>query len=112
MSKLKKDSNGFSAVELIMALVIIALIGAVGWLVYKNHHNDTSTTTSSAIPAIPVKPNESVASPYAGWNTYTLPKEKLTFRYPTTWTVADTSYTDSNNDGIELTSKTDRRSSR
>jgi hypothetical protein len=46
-------------------------------------------------------------SVYAGWNTYTLPKEKLTFRYPTTWAV-ENNLTDSSNDGVQFTSKTDK----
>ncbi len=38
MLKLKNNDDGFSAVELVMVIVIVGLIGVVGWMVYKNHH--------------------------------------------------------------------------
>lgn len=47
MGKLRNDQKGFSVVEVILVLVIVILIGAVGWLVYKNHQKNTSTSTSS-----------------------------------------------------------------
>lgn len=45
-----KNESGFSVVEVVLVLVIVALIGIVGWLVYKDHHktNTTNVTTSSS----------------------------------------------------------------
>lgn len=45
MIKKSKNQKGFSAVELVLVIVIVALIGVVGWLVYKNHHKTTATAT-------------------------------------------------------------------
>ena len=42
MQKLKNNEKGFGTVEAILLVVIVILIGAVGYLVYKNHHNVTT----------------------------------------------------------------------
>lgn len=110
MNDLNKNSNGFTVVEVLLVIVTLAIIGGAGYFVAKHIDNQaptaapTSATTKSATTA---KTTTTPApSPYAGWNTYTLAKEKLTFRYPTTWTV-ENNLTNSSNDGIQFTSKTD-----
>ena len=45
MSKLSNNDQGFSAIELVMIIVIICLIGAVAYFVYKNHHQPTKVVT-------------------------------------------------------------------
>ncbi len=50
MYKYSKNENGFSAVETILIVVIVILIGVVGWLAYKDHSKTTTNyvaTTSS-----------------------------------------------------------------
>jgi cytoskeletal protein RodZ len=47
MSKSHNHQKGFATVEAVLVLVILILIGVVGWMVYKNHHKSTSSTTSS-----------------------------------------------------------------
>ena len=49
MNQLKINEKGFSSVEFILVIIIIALIGAVGWIVYKDHHKSSSQLTSTAI---------------------------------------------------------------
>ncbi|HVC36235.1 MAG TPA: hypothetical protein VNE40_02210 [Candidatus Dormibacteraeota bacterium] len=94
MGKLKNNQSGFSAVEIVLVLAVVVLIGVVGWLVYRNHHkiNTTAiTTTTSAEPTTttksptttPVQP----ANPYAGWKTFSLSSLGLSFQYPSSWTV-------------------------
>ncbi|HET8991571.1 MAG TPA: hypothetical protein VFN31_00865 [Candidatus Saccharimonadales bacterium] len=75
MGKLKNNQKGFSAVEATLILVIVILIGIVGYMVYKNHHNTTKASVSSA-----------PANPYAGWKTYTDSSGVFTFKYPADWT--------------------------
>ena len=50
MGKLKKNESGFSVVEVVLVLVVIALIGTVGWLVYRN---TTTAYTKSITKKIP-----------------------------------------------------------
>lgn len=73
MDKIKKNEAGFSAVEMTLVIVIVALIGAVGWLVYKNHHKTTtaaitSTATSSTKPATSTKTTTSATQPTTSSN--------------------------------------------
>lgn len=79
MQKIKKNERGFGTIKLLSIVVVIALIGVGGWLIY-----DRATTT---------------VTPYAGWKTYTLKYEKTTFRFPPTWQLKDNSFTSSSNAG-------------
>jgi Tfp pilus assembly protein PilE len=97
MNKQKKSESGFSVVELILVIVIVALIGVVGWMVYKNHHKNSSKTISSnsqsSKTVISNSDSKTISTneQYAGWKTYTTKYEKLSFKYPANWTLKDTS---------------------
>ena len=95
MKKINNES-GFSAVELILVIAVIALLGVVGWLVYKNNHktaistalaNGTSVTTKTKTTST----SATTVNPYSGWQSYTLKYEKLSFKYPANWVASDTS---------------------
>lgn len=89
MNKIPKNQKGFGAVEAILILVIIILIGVIGWLVYKNHHK--STTTKNTATTSSSKPKSTTSStsnnPYAGWNTYTSKLGGFTLKYPASWNI-------------------------
>lgn len=99
LRKIKKKKNGFSTVEALLVLIIIILIGGVGWLVYKDHHKNSAatnaistTTTKSASNTTSVSSSNTKTNQpdtYAGWTSYTLKYEKLTFKYPQSWTLTD-----------------------
>ena len=74
MMKLKKNETGFSAVEIILVLVIIVLLGVVGWFVYKNQKKTipSPTTTANTTASTPAKtttttPTTPVTDPNAGY---------------------------------------------
>ncbi|HSX35115.1 MAG TPA: hypothetical protein VLF62_05735 [Candidatus Saccharimonadales bacterium] len=50
MSKIKKGEAGFSVVEVVLILVVVALVGVAGFMMYKNHNKakDTATKTSTS----------------------------------------------------------------
>lgn len=60
MGKIRRNEAGFSPVEVVLVLVVVALVGVVGWLVYKNHSktansntpisNNSTTTTKTTTP--------------------------------------------------------------
>lgn len=54
------------------------------------HPNVTTKTTSLQSTATPQN-----ADPYAGWKSYTLRYEKISFKYPSNWILTDTSGTTS-----------------
>ena len=86
MNKFKNNESGFSAVEIVVVIVIVGLIGAVGYLVYQKGQNKT---TSSTVPATSMSKTTNntpaPADPYAGWKTYVMPSEKVSFMYPSDW---------------------------
>ena len=110
MGKLQKNELGFSVVEIVLVVVVIALIGTVGWLIYKNHHKTTTaavTTTSSTKPTTSTKTTTTTATtnPYSGWKTGTLQYEQISYMYPSNWTLSGSSMSPSqqnvqNDDGL------------
>lgn len=102
ISTLNKNNKGFGAVGLILSIVIVILLGVIGWSVYKNNHSKniipTVSTTAQSQKSTSSKPSVSI---YSSWQSYTLKYEKLTFKYPANWTVSDTS--SSGIDNVTLT---------
>ncbi|HSX33118.1 MAG TPA: hypothetical protein VLF91_02150 [Candidatus Saccharimonadales bacterium] len=47
MNILKRRERGFGTVEGILIIVIFALLGVGGWLVYKNHHQTAEPVTTT-----------------------------------------------------------------
>lgn len=103
MGKLTKNQRGFAAIEAVLILVIVALVVGTGIYVYHAKHNADKTlnAASSASSTTASTKTTTKSSPYAGWKTYTLKKEKLSFQYPASWQLKDTS--DSENDNVTLT---------
>jgi len=52
MNKVSRNEKGFSAIEIVLVIVVIALIGAAAWLVYKDHHKTTTTSTPLSVAAV------------------------------------------------------------
>ncbi len=47
MNKINKNQKGFGTVESILVVIIVVLIGAVGFLVYKNHHKTAPVASAT-----------------------------------------------------------------
>jgi hypothetical protein len=102
MGKLHKNNDGFSAVEAVLVLVIVGLIAFIGYYVYhtKQNVNKTLTTTSSA--STPARATNKKADPYAGWQSYTMGYEKISFQYPAAWKMSDESTLEGRHDMVTL----------
>jgi prepilin-type N-terminal cleavage/methylation domain-containing protein len=60
---MKANQKGFGVVEILVVIVIVGLIGAVGWLVYDRQNNKTdSRQTSMAATTPTITPKKSEAS--------------------------------------------------
>lgn len=84
MNKLRKNESGFSAVEVILALIIVALICVVGYMVYKNHHK-TNTAVATKKSSSQTSTTSKPTNPYAGWLTCNDTTLGVHFRYPASW---------------------------
>ena len=85
MVKLYKNETGFGAVEGILVLVIMVLIGVVGFMVYNNHHK--KTTASSVATSTLTKPTTTPTNPTAGWTAHTSNDGKFSLKYPSSWVL-------------------------
>jgi Tfp pilus assembly protein PilX len=47
MSRPRKNETGFSAVEVLLVLIIFALVGVMGFMVYNNHKKPTTTNATT-----------------------------------------------------------------
>jgi uncharacterized protein (UPF0333 family) len=104
MNKISKNQKGFTVLEGLLIVLILVVIGAVGYMVYHNDHKTKAVSVSTTAAKTPTTKNTSStkptttasANPYDGWKTYTLKNEKLSFEYPSSWTL---SANDNNIDG-------------
>jgi hypothetical protein len=93
MNKLNNES-GFSVVELLLVIVIVVLLGFMGWYIYHNDHKTNVNTTKLSSTSISV---------YSGWKTFATSYQKLSFKYPNNWVLTDNS-TSNGNDDISIKS--------
>lgn len=79
----------------ILIVLLIAVVGIGGYLIYTNYSNDRSNQTkSSPTPVVTTQtpqstPSTTPADETANWKTYTNTKLKLEFKYPTSWIIKD-----------------------
>lgn len=102
MVKMKKLNNhGFTAFEGILIVIIIALIGGVGFYVYKSNQDKKSDNPTSSSQ----KSTQTSATKdsYKDWKTYTSSTEKMSFKYPSSWKVDNSSPADSESDSTTIT---------
>lgn len=97
MGKLKGNRHGFAVVETLLIIVIVALIGFVGWYVYRamkntnNAYNTATNTSNSTAPKFGTRKKTSkvvtpqAADATAGWTTVKSPDASFSFKTPPSW---------------------------
>src|SRR3989344_5613351 len=70
---MKKDQKGFSAVEGLLIIVVVSIIGFVGWYVVNKHKAAVNTTQAT----------QTIST--AGWKTYKNDTLKFTVHYPSSY---------------------------
>jgi len=76
------DESGFSAVELILVIAVIALLGVVGWLVYRDNHKTTVTTATKNTTTATSNANKSKAKTATTPNILKIPELGIEISLP------------------------------
>ena len=82
---MKSNQKGFSVVEILIVIVVVGLLGAVGWLVYdrqKSKTSETSNTQVSTSQKEETPKQETKADPYEGWQEVTFTPENIKVKLP------------------------------
>lgn len=88
---------GFSIVEGVIAVVVIGVLGFIGWRLYTTYYGkqDSFATSKnqSSKPKVNSTNNEAATTinPYAGWKTYCSAIGGICFKYPSNWQEKDVS---------------------
>jgi len=94
---MKKNEKGFAALEAVLVVIILGILGFTGWFVLNAKQNADKSLSSNTSATPVIKPGKANDDAYAGWKTYTLKNEKLTFKYPSNWNIQY----ESSSDGID-----------
>ncbi len=92
---MKANQKGFSVVEILTAILVVGLLGVVGWQVYDHLNNkmadDRSQQSSQSQTPVSSEKTSITVDAYANWQTYNLKYEKFSFKYPKSYTLEDKS---------------------
>ncbi len=90
MGKLQKDSRGFSAVVIVLVLVIVGLLGFVGWYVVHNNKKDSVKPATSTAKTEETKqatgPTKTV-NETADWTKVSSANSAFSFKAPDGWKI-------------------------
>lgn len=85
-----KQQSGFGLIEILVAVVVIAVLAGAGYLFVQNMNsqsdntsNDNSSTESASMD------HEDHESMMDGWQTFTSSTYDFSFKYPENWSVAE-----------------------
>jgi type II secretory pathway pseudopilin PulG len=93
----KNNQKGFGAIEVLMVLGIVILIGAAGWLVYKNQNkahtqNKTAKTLQQDLKGQVLSGSAPNPSQYNGWQSFCSSYGGLCLKYPASWKITQATY--------------------
>jgi len=84
-----RQEQGF--VRILIVLVLVALVGAIGWAIYSRKDMTNTTNTAGSTHTADNNSSTSLPDPYAGWKLYCDGVYRFCFKYPADWSIsADT----------------------
>lgn len=101
MSKSHLNNKGFGAIQALLILVVILVIGFVGWSVWHHKRQAVKSTGNSAVTQKPgpATHESTKTDPYEGWQTFESASLGISFKYPSDWSIPTGGIDES---GIEL----------
>ena len=67
MNKKSRDEKGFSAVEIMLAVIAVVILSVAGMLVYKDHHNLSNSTSNTGSSEVFIKLDDSGSTNTPPW---------------------------------------------
>jgi len=94
INNVDKNQKGFTAVEGLLIILILAVVGFGGYYVYHTNHKTKAAVSTTAAKESTASSNKSTVAkttnPYAGWKTFCSTMGGLCLKYPTNWTFKQT----------------------
>jgi Tfp pilus assembly protein PilE len=88
MNKISKNENGFTFVEALLIILILAVIGGVGYMVYHNNHKSkTASVSTTAAKTSTATTSKATTSTSSTLKTYSSDYAGVSFQYPSTWSL-------------------------
>ncbi|HSW66519.1 MAG TPA: prepilin-type N-terminal cleavage/methylation domain-containing protein [Bacillota bacterium] len=88
-----KRSKGFSAIELLVVLVVVLAAGFGGWYIWHKNQNKSTAKQPSSSNNIAQnsnnQQNQQQSDPYEGWKNYSNATYGINFKYPADWKVEE-----------------------
>ena len=102
--KFPNTQAGFSALDTVLGVLLVAAIGAAGYFAYQNMHKSSQSPSASVSPLPHATPTPSPSqSPMAGWKTYMSAFEQASFQYPSNWTMKQVQGSDPTTNDYQVT---------
>ncbi|MCA9344708.1 hypothetical protein KC946_02635 [Candidatus Saccharibacteria bacterium] len=89
--KIHNNQKGFGILGGLLVLVIIGVLGGVGWYVWNNRGEDSSTSTENTVSQTSSETDTEPApeaDPTESWVKYTSEVGKFSIKYPSDWSTA------------------------
>ena len=87
-----RSEKGFSAVESLMLILIVALIGIIGWLVYNNQQKSSNNNKAAQNQSTAANQSNTTKTKASTQPTKTLAITQLGIQIPISSSIADLSY--------------------
>ena len=85
----KLNQNGFTPFEIVLLILVVALLGFAGYVVYQRNQDTTgSSQTVVTKKDTNTEKKTEVKDETAGWLSYTNTSGKFSFKYPNNWVMA------------------------
>jgi hypothetical protein len=88
VKKIRHNSKGFGALELVIILVVVGLLGFGGWYVWNSKKSADKPSSATQPTGSDQESTATEETPAAGWKTYSNASPAFSFQYPDDWTVA------------------------
>jgi len=92
---MKRNQKGFTAVGILIIVVVIGLIGVIGWLVYDRQKSPKSTVADTQKQGLSKTMTETAKEAVSNYTMLKLASDSVTFETPKTWIVGKSNCIDS-----------------